>query len=214
MRNTHTNFLIRKKIGLLLVLASCLFSVPGFAQDTRTITGTVTSADDSMPLPGVNIVVEGTNYATVTDFDGNFSLQAAEGETLIFSYLGMKSISQVVGTESTYSITMEEDSAELDAVVVVGYGTQKQSDLTGAVSSVSSDELLTQPVSNVFQALQGKAAGVDITSSERPGTVGSVRIRGNRSLTASNAPLYVVDGVPLLSASSIETITSPLRDWL
>lgn len=189
---------------ILLCFSILMFTTSVWAQE-KTVSGTVTDTQ-GMPLPGVNVLVEGTQRGTQTDFDGNFSLQAAEGETLIFSYLGMKSISQVVGTESTYSITMEEDSAELDAVVVVGYGTQKQSDLTGAVSSVSSDELLTQPVSNVFQALQGKAAGVDITSSERPGTVGSVRIRGNRSLTASNAPLYVVDGVPLLSASSIETI--------
>ena len=181
---------------ILLCFSILMFTTSVWAQE-KTVSGTVTDTQ-GMPLPGVNVLVEGTQRGTQTDFDGNFSLQAAEGETLIFSYLGMKSISQVVGTESTYSITMEEDSAELDAVVVVGYGTQKQSDLTGAVSSVSSDELLTQPVSNVFQALQGKAAGVDITSSERPGTVGSVRIRGNRSLTASNAPLYVVDGVPLL----------------
>ncbi|MEH6659851.1 TonB-dependent receptor [Leeuwenhoekiella marinoflava] len=189
---------------ILLLLSCFLLSTAVWAQE-KTVTGTVTDAQ-GMPLPGVNVLVQGTQRGTQTDFDGNFSLQAAEGETLLFSFLGMKSISQAVASSNSYSITMEEDSAELDAVVVVGYGTQKKSDLTGAVSSVSSEELLTQPVSNVFQALQGKAAGVDITSSERPGTVGSVRIRGNRSLTASNAPLYVVDGVPLLSASSIETI--------
>lgn len=188
----------------LLCFSILMLSTSLWAQE-KAVTGTVTDAD-GMPLPGVNVLVQGTQRGTQTDFDGNFSLQAAQGEILLFSFLGMKSISQVVGAQNTYTITLEEDSAELDAVVVVGYGTQKQSDLTGAVSSVSSEELLTQPVSNVFQALQGKAAGVDITSSERPGTVGSVRIRGNRSLTASNAPLYVVDGVPLLSASSIETI--------
>jgi len=110
MRNTHTNFLIRKKIGLLLVLASCLFSVPGFAQDTRTITGTVTSADDSMPLPGVNIVVEGTNYATVTDFDGNFQLEVpGDDATLVVSYVGFLTKNVAVGSQSTFTISLETD---------------------------------------------------------------------------------------------------------
>ena len=94
----------------------------------------------------------------------------------------------------------------LDEVVVVGYGVQKKSDVTGALTSVGAEELSSRPVSNAFEALQGKAAGVDITTSERPGTLGSVLIRGTRSLSATNSPLYVVDGVPLMSSSGIETL--------
>lgn len=182
---------------ILLCFSILMFTTSVWAQE-KTVSGTVTDGQ-GMPLPGVNVLVEGTQRGTQTDFDGNFSVQAVEGETLIFSYLGMKSISQVVGTESTYSITMEEDSAELDAVVVVGYGTQKKSDITGAISQVSSEELNDFPVQNTLQGIQGKAAGVNISSNARPGEVGSIRIRGNRSISGGNSPLYVVDGVPLQS---------------
>lgn len=101
---------------------------------------------------------------------------------------------------------MVEDTEVLDEVVVVGYGVQKKSDVTGAMASVGSKEIEARPVTNAMQALQGKAAGVDITSNERPGELGKVQIRGTRSITAGNDPLYVVDGVPLMSSSAIETI--------
>lgn len=181
-----------------------LFGVSLFAQE-KTVTGVVTD-DSGLPMPGVNIMIKGTSVGTQTDFDGAYTLTASEGDVLVFSFMGTQTIERVIDQSNTYNIILEQDDAVLDEVVVIGYGSQKRSDVTGAVSSVSAEELLTQPVSNVFEALQGKAAGVDITSSSRPGTIGAVRIRGNRSLTASNSPLYVVDGVPLLSASSIETI--------
>lgn len=107
---------------------------------------------------------------------------------------------------TVFKITLQEDTETLDEVVVVGYGVQKKSDVTGAMASVGTEQLTARPVNNAFEALQGKAAGVDITTNERPGSVGEIRIRGNRSLTASNDPLYVVDGVPLMSASAIETL--------
>jgi TonB-linked SusC/RagA family outer membrane protein len=110
-----------------------------------------------------------------------------------------------VGQQNTIKITLKEDSKALDEVVVVGYGVQKKSDVTGALASVGNEELNKRPVNNAFEALQGKAAGVDITSSERPGTVGDVRIRGQRSISATSDPLYVVDGVPL-SAGGIESL--------
>ena len=104
------------------------------------------------------------------------------------------------------NIALKEDAEVLDEVVVVGYGVQKKSDVTGAMIRVNSEDLTSRPVANAFEAMQGKAAGVDITSNERPGEIGTINIRGVRSLSASNTPLYVVDGIPLMSNSGIETL--------
>ena len=198
MRNTHTNFLIRKKIGLLLVLASCLFSVPGFAQDTRTITGTVTSADDSMPLPGVNIVVEGTSYATVTDFDGNFQLEVpGDDATLVVSYVGFLTKNVAVGSQSTFTISLETDVQSLNEVVVVGYGTVKKSDLTGAVGTIGSESLTERNITNPVESLQGLVPGVQVSNSTgRIGDGFNITIRGQNSIGGGGDPLFVVDGVP------------------
>ncbi|MFC6859504.1 SusC/RagA family TonB-linked outer membrane protein [Zunongwangia atlantica] len=187
-----------------LIVLMLFLSAISFAQE-KTISGIARDANN-LPMPGVNVFIKGTDTGTQTDFDGQYTLTASPGDIIVFSFIGTKTIERTVGSEDEINVVMEDDTDSLEEVVVVGYGTQKKSDLTGAVSNVSSEDLMTQPVSNAFQALQGKAAGVDITSSERPGTIGSIRIRGNRSLTASNSPLYVVDGVPLLSASAIETI--------
>lgn len=168
------------------------------------ITGNVKDINN-MPLPGVNIIVKNTSNGTQTDFDGNFTIRANTGDVLVFSYIGMKTTEITVGSKSTYNIIMEEDAAELEAVVVVGYGTQKKSDVTGALVSVSAEDLTSRPVNNAIEAMQGKAAGVDISSNERPGQVGSITIRGVRSLSASNSPLYVLDGIPLITGG-IENI--------
>ncbi|MEL0457354.1 TonB-dependent receptor [Flavobacteriaceae bacterium SZ-1-7] len=171
----------------------------------KSISGQV-SDPSGMPLAGVNVIIKNTTTGAQTDFDGNFTLNANQGDILVFSYIGMTTVEIQVDSRSTYNIIMEEDAAQLDEIVVIGYGTQKKSDVTGALASVGAEELMVQPVRNPLEALQGKAAGVDITTSERPGTIGSIRIRGQRSITAESDPLYVVDGVPLLSASAIETL--------
>lgn len=156
---------------------------------------------------GATVMVKGTTNGTATDFDGAYRLtNVAENATLIYSYVGCVSQEVKVAGKSVIDVVLREDNNVLDDLVVVGYGTQKKSDVTGAVSHIGSEELQSRPVNNAFEALQGKAAGVDITSSERPGTIGTIRIRGERSLTASNEPLYVVDGVPLMSGSGIETL--------
>ncbi|WP_051621100.1 SusC/RagA family TonB-linked outer membrane protein [Leeuwenhoekiella sp. MAR_2009_132] len=182
---------------IVLFLSFLMLSITIWAQE-KTVSGTVTDSQ-GMPLPGVNVIVQGTSTGTQTDFDGNYSLQANEGQTLLFSFVGMKSISQLVGAANSYPITLQEDSSELDAVIVVGYGTQKKSDITGAISQVSADELNDFPVQNTLQGIQGKAAGVNISSNARPGEIGSIRIRGERSISGNSSPLYVVDGVPLQS---------------
>lgn len=176
-------------------------------QQERTIgvSGVVVD-EQGQPMPGVAVYVKGTTTGVATDFEGKFSLNAAANAELQISFIGYETQTIAVnGMSNLGSINMQSEFTELDELVVVGYGTQKKSDVTGALVRVDAETLNQRPVSNAFEALQGKAAGVDITSNERPGSVGQIRIRGNRSLNASNEPLYVVDGVPL-SAGGIESI--------
>ena len=188
-----------------LVALFAVLSVSVFAQG-KTVSGTVTDKDGE-PLVGVSVLIKGTSFGAATDLDGNYTLKnVAEDAVLEFRYVGCVPQDIKVGKQTRIDVVLQEDSAMLDEVVVVGYGVQKKSDVTGALSHIGAEELQSRPVSNAFEALQGKAAGVDITTSERPGTVGDIRIRGERSLTASNSPLYVVDGVPLMSGSGIETL--------
>ncbi|SFW30924.1 TonB-linked outer membrane protein, SusC/RagA family [Sinomicrobium oceani] len=178
-----------------LVLFAALFCAVGALQAQVTVSGTV--SDGMGPLPGANIVVKGTTHGTQTDFDGNYTLEdVPEDATLVFSYIGYQNNEVSVAGKTTINVTLQEDTQALDEVVVVGYGTQRRSDVTGAVSTVSSKSLQEAPVTNPEQALAGRAAGVNVsTNSGRPGGNTNVRIRGNNSINASNGPLYVVDGV-------------------
>ena len=191
------------KKHIFLMLSICLGMLFGmqqavFAQGAQkqTVTGTVTD-ESGEPLIGVTVVENGANVGAITDFDGKYSLEAPANATLTFSYVGYLTQNVKVAGQSTHNIVLKEDNALLDEVVVVGYGIQRKSDVTGALTRVNEEQLNSRPVSNAFEALQGKAAGVDITTSERPGTVGSILIRGTRSINASNSPLYVVDGIPV-----------------
>lgn len=196
---------MKNKFSLLLLMAVfTLLHVSGYAQN-KVVKGTITDVS-GLPIPGVNVVIKGTTTGVSTDIDGKYGISVSPGQVLVFSSTGSKTVEKTVGQSSVENVVLLDDVSQLNEVVVVGYGTVKKSDVTGAVVSVSAEKLMTRPVNNALEALQGKAAGVDIRSSERPGTIGSVRIRGNRSLTATNAPLYVVDGVPLMSSSSIETL--------
>ena len=169
----------------------------GYAQN-KVVKGKITDAA-GLPLPGANVIIKGTQKGTSTDFDGNYTINAASGQTLVFSFTGSKTEEKTVGQSIVYNVKLTDNSSALEEVVVVGYGVKKKKDLTGSVVSVGADQIASRPVQNAVQAMQGKAAGVDISSNERPGTVGSIRIRGNRSISASNSPLYVVDGIPLTS---------------
>ena len=189
---------------LLVTFPLLMLSLLMMAQ--TKVTGTVIDATGE-PIIGASVIVKGTSIGGVSDFDGNFSINGVPRDaSLEVSYIGYKTQTVSVGGKSVIKITLQEDRQLLDEVVVVGYGVQKKSDVTGSMASVSADELNSRPVSNALEALQGKAAGVDITTNERPGSLGSIRIRGERSISASNEPLYVVDGVPLMSASAIETL--------
>lgn len=165
----------------------------------RTVTGKVLSGDDNSPLPGVNVAVKGSTRGTTTDANGAYSISIPTGNVkLVFSSVGFISQEVTVGNQSAINLTLAADTRALNEVVVVGYGTQKKSQLTGAISSVSAKEISELPITNARQALQGRAAGVDvIQNGSKPGAGVTVRIRARRSINASNDPLYVLDGIPL-----------------
>jgi TonB-linked SusC/RagA family outer membrane protein len=183
-----------KFILVLFLLSTIIISAQ---EGTRRISGTVKTADNQ-PLPGVTVMVKETVTGTTTDQAGNYVMNVEPaGKTLVFSFIGMSTQEITIGNQTKIDIVMQESAIGLNEVVVVGYGTVKKSDVTGALTSVSEKTLEERPVQNVIQALQGKASGVDITSNIKPGELPPVTIRGNRSMQASNAPLYVVDGIPL-----------------
>ena len=207
MMNFSDHSITRGRSSLQRGLLSLLFvgacSIGAYAQGK--VTGTIVDATGE-PVIGASVMVKGTSTGAVTDFNGHFTIDKAPANAqLVVSYVGYRTQTLPLDGRSSFNVTLEEDKQLLDEVVVVGYGVQRKSDVTGALTRVGEKELNAKPVSNAFEALQGKAAGVDITSSERPGTVGSIMIRGTRSLNASSAPLYVVDGVPL-QAGGIETL--------
>lgn len=189
---------------LFLLLLGVAIAGPLWATPLQTgnVAGVVTSSSDGSPLIGVSVQVkEVPGRGTVTDLDGNFSIAASKGQTLVFSYVGFIS-QEVKVTKPVLNIEMKEDAELLDEVVVIGYGTMKRSDLTGSVVSVSGDELKKSVVTSLDQALQGRAAGVSVTqNSGAPGGGISVSIRGINSLNG-NEPLYVIDGVAISGNSS------------
>ena len=167
-----------------------------YAQN-KTITGTVTDSKQE-PLIGVNVMLKGNStVGTITDIDGNYTLSVpSDKAVLVYSYIGYTSQEVTVGQQSTINILLKEDAQALDEVVVVGYGVVKKRDLVGSIASVKSQDITAVPTSNVLESMQGKIAGLDMTrSSGQPGSSFNFTIRGNRSLTASNAPLILVDGI-------------------
>ncbi|MCG8319844.1 MAG: SusC/RagA family TonB-linked outer membrane protein [Cytophagales bacterium] len=168
----------------------------------RTISGKVTDENDE-PLPGASILVKGTNFGTVTDIEGNYVLQVSdEATTLVFSYVGYISEEVTIGSGAILDMVLHPNITNLQDVVVIGYGTATQKELTSSITSVDSKQIENLPVVSFDQALQGQIPGVQITnSSGTPGAAVTVRIRGQRSIVAGNEPLYVVDGVPLLQSN-------------
>lgn len=206
MKEERETNLLRRCLGWRRLLLLCLMMVSSammMAQDR--VTGKVVDASGD-PVIGASVVVKGTSNGVVTDLNGNFSIAGVpQNAQLVISYVGCRTQTLAVNGRQSFNVSLEEDKQQLDEVVVVGYGVQRKSDVTGALTRVGEKELNLKPVNNAFEALQGKAAGVDITTSERPGEVGSIRIRGTRSISADQGPLYVVDGVPL-QAGGIESI--------
>ncbi len=185
--------LLQKMMLSLAILISWQLSVA----QSRAVSGKVSDTGGN-PLPGVSVTVKGTSQGAISDAAGKFSVQAANNATLVFSYIGYKAKEVVVGNQNNVDVTMEEDAASLNEVVVVGYGSQKKSQTTGAISQVTAKQITEMPLTNLGQALQGRAAGVDVSQSgSKPGAAPRILIRGRRSFNAGNDPLYVVDGIPL-----------------
>lgn len=179
----------------LFVLLMFFISVDFAVAQERSISGTVTSAEEGA-LPGVNVLVKGTTTGTVTDMDGNYRISVPSGESvLVFSSIGYTSEEITVGNQSTINVDLVPDIQSLSEVVVVGYGTQERAKVTGAISSVSSKEISELPVPSFDAALQGRAAGVTVTNSGSPGVNPQIRIRGIGTV-GNNDPLYVIDGLP------------------
>ena len=179
------------------LLPLLLFLVTGMVYAQSTIRGQVTAAKDGLGIPGVTIQVKGTTVGTISDINGSYAIMASPEDILVFSFIGYQTRDVRVGNQTRLNISMEDDVRTLEEVVVVGYGEMKKSDITGAVASVSEEQLRGSIFANVDQALQGRVAGVQVTqNSGQPGGGVSVRIRGANSITGSSEPLYVIDGIP------------------
>ena len=183
---------MKTRFTLLLIL---LFTMHAFAQD-KSVSGIVTSAEDNMSVPGVNVIVQGTTRGTSTDFDGNYSIKVSQGETLEYSSLGFKTVYIQIQNQTEINVTLESDIAALDEIVVIGYGQMRSKDLTSAITTIKAEELETVPTGSVMQALQGKVAGMQVVSNGAPGQGPTIRVRGIGSYdTDASGPLYVVDGM-------------------
>lgn len=177
----------------LILLMSFLFNNMNAQQNI--VSGKVVD-NSGIPLPGVNIVIKGTNKSSQTDFDGKFSIAASPGNTIIFTYIGMDANSVLVGDKTNINVTLKPSSQSLEQVVVIGYGTKKKSDVISSVASVKSEDLIKVPTSDVGEMLRGKAAGVQVTlANGGPGSSSSIQIRGKKSINGSNDPIVIVDGV-------------------
>ena len=205
-------------MGLKNYLIYC-FSFIGFMAWSQTErNGQVLEAVTDMPIPGVNVIIKGTNNGVVTDFDGNYSIMATSQDTLVFSYVGFQTKEILVGNKMTMNVSLEENTEALSEVVVVGYGSQKREDITGAVGVIDAEETFKErPNNDLGSLIQGQAAGVQVLkSSGKPSAGFNIRVRGTSSISAGSDPLYVIDGVPTtdtrsLNPSDIESI-SILKD--
>lgn len=206
----------RRAVGLLLAVASqCGVFIPQVMADTNLsisivnqdgkVNGVVNDATGN-PLIGVSVVMKGTTTGVVTDLDGRFSLNVSPNAVLVFSYIGMQAQEINVAGKKSFNIIMKEDAETLEEVVVIGYGTVKKSNLSGAVSTVSSKDLKKIPASNLSQALQGNASGLYTLQSDRnPGSDVTLNIRGNNSFTGGE-PLFIIDGFPVASGGGLQAL--------
>ncbi|MGB3799916.1 MAG: TonB-dependent receptor plug domain-containing protein, partial [Lewinella sp.] len=193
----------RSNTELIFLLLFLSVGTGAYAQ--QTVSGTVTGGEGEGGLPGVTVMVKGTNSGTATDFDGSYTLTVPNGNAVLaFSYIGYRPQEVEVGTQNVIDITLGQDINSLDEVVVIGYGTQVRRDVTGSISSLDEKSFSAQANTNVDQMIQGKAAGVQVVqNSGEPGGGMSINIRGVGSINAGSSPLYVVDGLPINNSPAI-----------
>ncbi|MEH6769645.1 TonB-dependent receptor [Maribacter arcticus] len=209
MKKKHIKKLSRKTKSLLLsavlgilvvspILGNSIKEVNLIENFQTAITGKILD-ESGIPLAGASVVVKGTTTGAIADFDGNYSINAPSNSTLVFSYVGYGRSEVAVNGRTTIDVNLAPDASMLDEVVLVGYGTQKKGEVTGAIETVTAEQLSIVQVASTIDAIKGQIAGVDVQSTGgRPGQNPTVRIRGRRSISASNDPLYVVDGIPLI----------------
>ena len=202
----------------LMFLFYLIFSVTVVFAQQIAVTGTVTEAATGEPIPGVSVIIQGTTSGTITDFDGNYTIQASGSDVLVFSFVGLTSQEVPINNRATINIQLEQSTELVDEVVVVGYGQLKVKDLTSSISTVNSEEIAKSPSGQAMQTLQGKVAGMQVVSNGAPGDSPTIRVRGIGSYPGSNneAPLYVVDGmffdnIDFLNTADIASI-SVLKD--
>ncbi|MEQ8239693.1 MAG: carboxypeptidase-like regulatory domain-containing protein, partial [Cyclobacteriaceae bacterium] len=181
-----------KSFSFLIIIL--FLSLVASAQELK-VSGLVTDAEYGEGLPGATIQIKGKSIGTVTDMDGNYSLQVNDGDVLVFSFIGYDPQEIAVGKETIINVRLKPDVSALEEVVVIGYTAERKKDLTGAVSVVKMDEVKDLPAGNVMKNIQGRLAGVSVTTDGSPGSNATIRIRGTGSLN-NNDPLYVIDGVP------------------
>ena len=171
--------------------------LPVFMFGQSSIKGTVTEQATSIPLPGVNVVVKGTTNGTATDFDGNFAIEVNEGDILVFSYVGYQQMEITYSGQSPLNVQLTEDAAQLDEIVIIGYGTTTKKDATGSVESITSEDFTKGNIVTADNLISGRVSGVTVNTSGAPGSGTQIRIRGGSSINGSNDPLIIIDGLPI-----------------
>ena len=184
--------------GLLFCVTFLLFTHHINAQERKSISGTIVSISDNTPLPGVNVFVKGSSNGTVTDFDGRYELKAKNTDTLVITYVGFNTEEILIDNKKVIHVSLVETLNQLDELVIVGYGSVKKSDVTGAVTSIKSEDIVQARSASFMEALQGRMSGVQVKQqSGEPGAAIDIKIRGANSVNASSNPLYVIDGVQI-----------------
>ena len=177
--------------------------IPNLSHAQRNISGVV-SDDSGVPLPGVNVVIKGTNIGTTTDFNGNYSINASDSDVLTFSFVGFIDGEIEVGSADSFDLSLQIGSDELEEVVLTGYGTTKRANLTNSVSKLNTESLIDRPIMTLGEAFSGQLAGVYAQqSSGLPGAEFNIKVRGTNSITSGSNPLYIIDGMPVESMKDI-----------